>query len=84
MRNVVEIGARSSIERQARQWLVRMDGDEPLSNTEKEALQEWMSRNPLHRAELRRIAQFWDQANILTELIAELESEGRQPTGCCG
>jgi ferric-dicitrate binding protein FerR (iron transport regulator) len=74
------ISALTSIKRQATQWLVRMDGDDPLSNAEKEALTEWMSRSALHRAELRRIAQFWEHANILTELIAGLESQGHQRT----
>jgi ferric-dicitrate binding protein FerR (iron transport regulator) len=66
--NVVEFGARNSIEHQARKWLIRMDGDEPLSNTEKEALREWMRRSASHRGELTRVARFWDRANILTEL----------------
>lgn len=78
MANVVEIGTRTSIERQARKWLIRMDSDDRLSNTEKKALSKWMSRSVLHRRELTRIAKFWDQANILTEVLAGLESEGRQ------
>jgi transmembrane sensor len=86
VKNVVGIGPHISIERQAREWLVRMDSDEPLSNSEKEALKKWMSRSPLHRAELKRLAQFWDRANILTELIAGLESERRLCAGrrCAG
>ena len=36
MARVVKLGARTSIERQARKWLVRMNGDEPLTEAEKE------------------------------------------------
>jgi transmembrane sensor len=71
--NIVEFGAHTSIERQAREWLIRMDGDEPLGTGEKESLREWMNRSPAHREELIRIARFWSQANVLTELALSLE-----------
>jgi transmembrane sensor len=72
--NVVEFEARTSIERQAREWLVRMDGDEPLTETEIQALREWTHRSALHREEIKRICKFWRQANVLTELAVCLES----------
>ncbi len=76
MADVVEIGVRNSIEDQARKWLIRMDGDELLSNTEKAALGEWINRSAWHREELTRLTQFWNQANILAELMAGVESAG--------
>ena len=81
MGNVVEFGARTSIERQAREWLIRMDGDEPLSTSEKESLREWMSRSAAHREELVRIAKFWSQANVLTELAGSLEAAVQERSG---
>lgn len=80
MGNVVEFGAHTSIERQAREWLIRMDGDDPLSSTEREALREWTHRSALHRKELARLAKFWNQANVLTALGVDLESEARERT----
>ena len=74
MTKVVEFEARTSIERQAREWLVRMDGDELLTEAETEALRDWMSRSVLHREELKRICKFWRRANVLTELAVCLES----------
>ena len=76
MADVVEIGVRNSIEDQARKWLIRMDGDEPLGDTEKEALREWINRSAWHRVELARLTQLWSQANILAELMAGVESVG--------
>ena len=73
MGNVVEFSVRTSIERQAQEWLIRMDGDEPLNAGEKESLKEWMNRSAAHRQELIRIARFWNQANVLTRLAVSLE-----------
>lgn len=81
MGNVVEFGARTSIERQAREWLIRMDGDEPLNTSEKESMREWMNRSAAHREELIRIARFWNQTNVLTELAASLEAAVQERSG---
>ena len=77
MSNDEEFEARTSIERQAREWLVRMDGVEPLTEAETRALWEWMQRSVLHREELRRICKFWRGANVLTELAVCLESDAQ-------
>ena len=79
MTNLVEFGARTSIEYEARKWLIRMDGDEPLTVAEKDSLQEWMGRSPVHRSELTRLAKFWADANILTELAGQ--SVAAKPQG---
>ena len=77
MTNLVELGARKPIEHEARKWLIRMDGDEPLTEAERHSLREWMARSPAHRAELTRLTKFWNNANILTELTGEqLPPEG--------
>jgi transmembrane sensor len=73
-----ELGTRTSIQRQARMWLIRMDSDEPLTDAEKRALEEWLTCSAAHRRELVRLSTFWNHANILTELIAGLEARGRE------
>ena len=80
MNKVVEFEARTSIERQAREWLVRMDGDKPLTEVELEALREWIHRSVLHREELKRMCKFWRQANVLTELALCLQSGAQERT----
>lgn len=80
MANVVELGAGMLVRRQAREWLVRMDGDEALSEAEREALSEWMNRSAAHREELVRLCRFWKRANILTELLVDVdEDQGCEP-----
>lgn len=74
----VELGARTAIQRQAGKWLIRMDGDEPLTSAEKKALREWMSCSAEHRRELVRLARFWNHANILTDLMAGVDALGRE------
>ena len=73
--------SQATIERQAREWLIRMDGDEPLTDSETTALKEWMLRSPSHRDELVRLCRFWLQANVLTQLAAPPEREASQRDG---
>ncbi len=77
MENVGESGEWTLIQRQARKWLVRMDGDKRLTEAERKALKEWMSRSARHRKELARLAKFWNQANIMTELVGCFGSRRR-------
>jgi transmembrane sensor len=77
--NVVEFEARAAIERQAREWLVRMDGDEPLTEEQIQDLRDWIQRSVLHREELQRICKFWGEANVLTELAVCLDSGQPSP-----
>jgi transmembrane sensor len=73
MGHVVDFSDRALIERQAREWLLRLDGDDPLSQQEEEALRAWISRSSAHKAELSRLSRFWGAANGLTELAVPLQ-----------
>ena len=74
MNKVHKFSHRGTIEAEAREWLIRLDGDTPLDGEETAALREWVGRSPVHRQELKRITRFWDNANILTELAIPLQS----------
>jgi transmembrane sensor len=77
MTNIVEL--RSTIEQQAREWLIRLDADEPLSEEEARAFQEWWRRSPLRREELKRISAFLKQATrVLAELAVPLPRRPRR------
>ncbi|MGX4675639.1 FecR family protein [SAR92 clade bacterium H246] len=66
--NIYQLDDRTTIEAQAREWLIRLDRDQALSQQEKAELRQWADTSPAHKAELTRISAFWDDANILTEL----------------
>jgi len=66
--NVVPFDDYSSIQAQAREWLIRLDRDDSPSDQELQQLHAWASQSPAHEAELKRISAFWQDANILNEL----------------
>ncbi|MBT5922953.1 MAG: DUF4880 domain-containing protein [Cellvibrionales bacterium] len=72
MDNVVEFDGRQSLEDEACLWLIRLDGDKPLTENEQAELHGWAGRSPAHHAELRRISSFWNDNNVLTELSIPL------------
>jgi transmembrane sensor len=75
VKNNFEFSDQPAIQLQARQWLIRLDGDAPLDADESAALREWLARSPAHRAEIKRICAVWNRANILTELAVPLQRQ---------
>lgn len=75
MKKISKFPNRRSIEKEAAEWLIRLDGDEPLNEPELDALREWLSRSPAHREELDSLNKFWSN-NILTELVVPLGKQG--------
>ena len=69
---------RNTIEREAREWLIRLDGDDEPGQDDIEALHEWVNRSPAHHQEMLRISTFWNDANILTELSIPLHSKAER------
>jgi len=57
----------SNITRQACEWVAKLH-ETRLSESEESELKAWMSISPEHKAEVKRIAQQWDQLNDLTVL----------------
>lgn len=68
MSKVHKFSDSKTIRDEAWQWLIKLDGDHPLSAEERAALGEWLGRSPAHRDSLTEQAQFWDKLNVLTEL----------------
>jgi len=73
---IVEFPNRGVIAEEAGKWLIRLDGDRPLSAEEQTTLRKWLQRSPLHREELDSLARLWGRMNILTELAVPL---GKSP-----
>ena len=77
MDNIHTFTAQSDIEEQAADWLVRLDSEQPPSQSELAALKQWMNRSPAHKEQLRRLTQYWQRANVLTELSFPLPGTQR-------
>lgn len=66
--NIVPFDDQSTIASEAREWLIRLDRDDPPSKAELGALRQWAAQSRAHHSELVRISAVWDDANILNEL----------------
>ncbi len=68
MENIVEFPSCDAIEDEALHWLIRLDGDKPLSATEERTFDAWLARSPAHREALTSLNSFWSSCNVLGEL----------------
>ena len=81
MEKVYEFANRAAIEREAGEWLIKLEGDKPPNAEERKALQEWINRSPAHREEINNLAAFWGRMNVLTELAVPLGKTESQIAG---
>lgn len=72
MKTIVEFPDRGVVSKEAAEWLIRLDGDIPLTREELRALGEWLHRSAAHREELEHVAALWERMNVLTELAVPL------------
>lgn len=70
--NVYDFPDRKVIEEEAGEWLIKLDGDTPLSFDERQVLREWLGRSARHKVELSALAEFWGKMNVLTELTVPI------------
>ncbi len=64
------------INREACEWVARFHGAEPSPQT-LIAFREWMAQSPQHKAEMQRLAKFWGDLNVLTELAVPSKVESK-------
>jgi len=79
MKQVLDFPDREAIEQQAAEWLIRLDGDEPLTTKEISALREWMHRSPTHKAELNSFGEFWSNQSLVALPISLEDLNESQP-----
>ncbi len=72
MKNIVDFPDQAVIDDEAAEWLMRLDGDEPLSEPDRQALAQWLQRSPAHCDRLTALAELWGRLNALTELAVPL------------
>ncbi|NQY33731.1 MAG: FecR domain-containing protein [Alteromonadaceae bacterium] len=71
MENIIEFPDQKVIEQEAIDWIIKLDGDEPLTKQEHSQFKAWLARSPAHIKELNNLNEFW-QDNVLTELMVPL------------
>lgn len=69
---VLDFIDRNAINDEACEWLVRLDGEKPLSGDELRELVAWLERGPAHRDALKRHALLWDRMDALAALAVPL------------
>lgn len=74
MDNVTQLPVNEQVQSEAEAWIVKLDGAESLTDTDRAALREWLSRSPLHRQALEQANRFWGN-NILAELAMPEQSK---------
>lgn len=72
MKNVIEFPDTASIRQEAIDWLIRLDAEAALPPKEHARLGEWLRRSPVHRQQLKEVADRWRRMNVLTDLAVPL------------
>ena len=76
MKDILEFPDRRCVEREAADWLIKLDRNAEPSADELGNLREWLSRSSAHREELLSLARLWGNMNVLTELAVPLGDFG--------
>ncbi|MEP4891947.1 MAG: FecR domain-containing protein [Aliiglaciecola sp.] len=72
MSNKMDLPVNETIEDEAIAWLIRLDGDKPLSQAEEHDFEAWLARSPAHREALKNLNVFWSHCNVLGQLAEPL------------
>ncbi len=61
-----QISSDDDVYQQAASWVAQLDGGQ-LSDADRVALSEWISRSPRHASEIRRLSALWGQLDTLLD-----------------
>lgn len=67
------------VEAAAVDWLIKLDGDQSLTDIDRQQLQQWIEQDAGHREALERLADIWECANVLTVLALPAGSVSEKP-----
>ena len=70
--NIVVFPERKTIHDEAAEWLSRLDADKPNGKTLAD-FSLWVNADPAHAQEYRRLAEQWDELNLLTQMTLPSE-----------
>jgi len=77
--SVVDFPSSKSIERQASEWLAKLDAEAP-SREDLKAFEQWINKDAAHRQAFESQITFWDDQNILTQVVFPREETVQQRT----
>lgn len=70
---VLEFISPPSIERQAHEWVVRLD-DQPTA-ADRHGFKIWVNQSKAHRAAFEEMAGFWGEMDVLTQIVLPREQQ---------
>jgi transmembrane sensor len=68
MENIVEFPDTNLIEKEAAEWILKLEADSDPPKKDIEALNAWMVQSSVHREIFVRLASQWDDMDLLSEL----------------
>lgn len=72
MNNTVDTDNKTDIVSAACAWIVQIE-EGNLTSADQTALKEWIGRSPVHKSEIRRLAQLSGEMNVLTDMMPALD-----------
>lgn len=68
MSKIYPFSSREQIAAEARQWVVKLDSDLPLTAAQKRDFDAWLARSQAHREEFERVSSLWQLGDVLKQL----------------
>ena len=72
MKNIIDFSGKQRTTKEAASWLLKLESDGGLSTSEKHEINLWLEQDPSNFEELKRLADVWNSANVLTELAVPI------------
>ena len=77
MDNIHEFQRSEDVMDEAYAWVLKFNGDAPVSHDDIAAMREWASRSPVHRRALKEAEEFWCEAELLSALAVPMQKKQR-------
>jgi ferric-dicitrate binding protein FerR (iron transport regulator) len=69
---IIALPGSSVIEEEACQWIVKFESDDEPSTQDIQQFNAWLSRSPVHRKILLRLAKTWGDMDVMSGLMIPL------------
>jgi len=72
--SVVDFPESRSLQSQAAKWLAKLDAHHPAAE-DLEGFRRWVNEHPDNRQAFEEVAEFWDEMNVLTQIVLPREEQ---------